>query len=76
MRAAIHVIMKNEMKSTMIETITCHVGMPKGMRAIITMGEVKGIMEHQKTRPELGSFIMFIITIMAKMTGIIMMLLN
>ena len=39
------------------------------MRAIITTGEVKGIIEHQKTSGELGSFITTIITKILKMIG-------
>ena len=43
--------------------------MPAGMRAIITIGEVKGMIEHQKASDELGSFITTNIIISARMMG-------
>ena len=51
-------------------------GIPNGMRAIITMGDVKGIMEHQNTKFELGSFITLIMTMMEMITGIMIIPLN
>ena len=49
--------------------------MPNGMRAIITMGEVKGIIDAQNAMGELGSLKMVIITIIERMIGIIMIVL-
>lgn len=46
------------------------------MRAIITMGEVNGIIEAQNAIDELGSLNTDIITISAKIIGVIMMVLN
>ncbi len=42
------------------------------MRAIMTMGDVKGIIEHQKASGELGSFMTVIITMKLKMMGSVM----
>jgi hypothetical protein len=39
--------MKESIK-TPNDNANCHVGTPKGKRTIITIGEVKGIIEHQK----------------------------
>ena len=47
--------------------------MPKGTRAIITMGEVSGIIEAQNAMGELGSLKMLIMTIIERMIGIIPM---
>ena len=49
--------------------------MPNGMRAIITMGEVKGIIEAQNAMGELGSLKMVIMTIIERMIGIMIMVL-
>ena len=49
--------------------------MPNGMRAIITMGEVKGIIDAQNAMGEFGSLKMVIITIIERMIGIIMIVL-
>ena len=50
--------------------------MPKGTRAIITIGEVKGIIEAQNAMGELGSLNTDIITIIERMIGSMMMVLN
>ena len=50
--------------------------MPKGMRAIITIGEVKGIIELHTASGELGSLNTDIITIIDMMIGIIIIELN
>ena len=55
------------------DTIISHVGIPKGMRAIITIGEENGIIEHQKAIGELGSLNTDIMIIIERMIGIIMM---
>ena len=49
--------------------------MPNGMRAIITMGEVKGIIEAQNAMGELGALKMVIMTIIERMIGIMIMVL-
>ena len=73
--AASHVVSVNVRYSTVSEVIISHVGMPKGMRAIITIGEVNGIIEHHTARGELGSLNTDIITIIDTMMGIMMMVL-
>ena len=57
--------MKAAMRVTM-EVMISHAGTPNGMRTSITIGEVKGIIEHQNTNGELGSFITTIITMKGK----------
>ena len=61
---------------TINDTIISQAGMPNGTRAIITIGEVKGIIDDQKVIGELGSLKTDIIMIMARMIGIIIMELN
>lgn len=41
-------------KSDAMESAICHKGTSKGIRTIITIGEVNGIMEHQKARGPSG----------------------
>ena len=45
--------------------------MPYGIRAIITTGDVKGIIENQKAICELGSLMTVIITSRARMIGMV-----
>ena len=51
------------------------VGIPNGMRAIITIGDVNGITEVQNAKGEFGSLNTDIITIIEMMIGIIIMVL-
>lgn len=51
------------------------VAIPKGIRAIITIGEVNGISEVQNASGELGSLKTDIITIIERIIGNIMMVL-
>ncbi len=54
-----------------IERKICQYGTPKGIRAIITIGEVKGIIENQKAI-ELSGFCMVpMATIRASIIGIV-----
>ena len=57
MRPEIHIIANAEAYNKSSESNFCHKGTPKGMRTIITMGEVSGIMEHQKASGPSGLFI-------------------
>lgn len=66
----------NEAYSITSDTTISHVGMPKGMRAIITIGEVKGTIEKHTAIEELGSLNIDVITIIAKMIGMRMIVLN
>ena len=58
------------------DTTISHIGIPNGMRAIITIGDVNGIIEAQKAIGELGSLNTDIMTIIANITGIIISELN
>ena len=40
----------------MADSAVCHTGMPNGSRAIITIGEVNGIIDIHETRVEFGAF--------------------
>ena len=73
--AASHVVRIKVMNSSAIERIISHVGMPNGMRAIITIGEVNGIIEVHTTSGELGSLNTDIITTIDIMIGIIIIVL-
>lgn len=66
-----HIIPKNDTYRSTTESSDCHTGMPNGMRAIITMGEVKGMIEVHKASPELGSCTTLIDMIRARMMGTI-----
>src|SRR6218665_1964830 len=48
MRAATHVVNRNPPTISIIESINCHAGTPKGIRIIIAIGDVNGIMDNQK----------------------------
>ena len=74
--AASHAISTKVRYSKRRERIISHVGMPNGMRAIITIGEVNGIIDAQNATDELGSLKTDIIMISARMIGIIMIVLN
>ena len=54
-----------------IETAICQDGTPKGIRATITIGEVRGIIEHQKERELSGFCIVPMATISARIIGIV-----
>ncbi len=47
----------------------CHAGTPKGMRTIITTGEVKGIILNQKGRGPSGFCMAAIMTYIPKISG-------
>ena len=53
------------------DTAISHTGIPLGMRATITIGAVNGIIEHQNTIGEFGSFIIIIVTTNAMMIGMV-----
>jgi hypothetical protein len=55
----------------MAERAISHVGIPLGMRAIITIGEVNGIIESQNTNGEFGSFITIVVVINARIIGMV-----
>jgi hypothetical protein len=69
--AANHTIPTNVAKRIPSERRISQVGTPHGIRAIITIGEVKGIYEHHTATGELGSLRMVIITKIEIMIGII-----
>lgn len=71
-----HVVSTKLRYSTTSDVAISHVGMPKGMRAIITIGEVNGIIDAQKAIGELGSLNTDIITIIARIIGIMIIVLN
>ena len=73
---ASHVVRIKVAKRMRSETTISHVGMPKGIRASITTGEVRGINENHIANEELGSLIIDIITMIAKTIGTMMILLN
>ena len=73
---AMNVVATYDAERITTESTISHVAMPRGMRAIITIGEVKGIIDDQKAIGELGSLKTDIIMIMARMIGIIIMELN
>ena len=69
--AAIQTKPRNVTTINIIEMAICHIGTPNGMRAIITIGEVSGIIEHQN-ESELSGFCMVpIATIRARIIGIV-----
>jgi len=53
------------------EISTCSQGTPKGMRAIITMGEVSGIIENQNDNELSGFCIVLINTNIANTNGMV-----
>ena len=53
------------------EMMHCNVSMPKGSRAIITIGEVKGTMDIVKTMPEFGSETALMLNTSPRMIGTI-----
>ena len=55
MRDANHVIPIADAKSMANERMSSHTATPKGMRTIITIGDVKGIIEHHHAMPPSGS---------------------
>ena len=61
-----------EIYNSTIERMICQVGISNGMRAIITTGEVNGIIEPQKASCELGSLDTDIAKIRAKIIGTVM----
>ena len=52
-----HTIPTNDRYRMASDVIISHVGMPNGIRVIIVMGAVKGIIESIVANVELGSFI-------------------
>src|SRR6478672_11298171 len=75
MRALSHVVNKNPSISKIMDKPNCQYGTvsgtPKGMRAIITMGEKKGIKLLQVANGPLGSLIALIIMIMPNTIGMV-----
>ena len=62
--------------SKTIETASCHIGTSKGIRATITILDVKGIIEHHVAITLSGLDIAPIATINAKMIGIVIGVVN
>ena len=73
--AASHVVKIKVAYNSPSESKISHAGMPNGMRAIITIGEVNGMTEVQNAKGELGSLKTDIITMIERMIGSIIMVL-
>ena len=56
MREATHVVNTNPVTNKAIDNANCQAGTPNGMRIIIAIGEVKGIMDSQKAIELSGFF--------------------
>ena len=69
--AAIHTKARKVTTIRAIETASCQAGTPKGILAIITIGEVSGIIEHQKERELSGFCIVPMATMSARIIGIV-----
>ena len=52
---AIHIMPENPATSRTSDRHICHTGMPNGMRATITIGDVSGNMEVQNANSPIGS---------------------
>ena len=73
---ASHVVAINAAYSNTRDRIISHVGIPNGMRAIITIGDVRGMMDAQKAIGALGSLNTDIIMMSESMIGSIITVLN
>ena len=58
MRAATQVVNKNPQTINSMESTNCHVGTPKGIRIIMAIGDVNGIMDNQMDSELSGLLIM------------------
>ena len=67
--AATHTMPMNEMNSNASDTIISHAGMPNGTRAIITIGDVNGMIDIQNATGVFGSVAAPIAQIRPMMTG-------